>query len=192
MTIDGYTQPGSSPNTLATGDNAVLKVELNGTNVPGANGLAISGTSGNSLIRGLVINRFGTGIAISGDTVGNRIEGNFIGTDPTGTTDRGNAASTPSRSTTAPSENVIGGTTPAARNVLSGNGDTGIVVVGSNVNTHPGQLRGHRQERDQEPRQRQRRRLLIGSRPERTSVARAAGARNVISGNADVGLDLHL
>src|SRR6266508_6827904 len=29
-TIDGYSQPGSSPNTLAVGDNAVLKIELNG------------------------------------------------------------------------------------------------------------------------------------------------------------------
>src|SRR5437879_13907421 len=30
VTIDGYTQPGSSVNTLASGDNAVLKIELNG------------------------------------------------------------------------------------------------------------------------------------------------------------------
>jgi len=28
VTIDGYTQPGASPNTLASGDNAVLLVEL--------------------------------------------------------------------------------------------------------------------------------------------------------------------
>ncbi len=31
VVIDGYTQPGSSPNTLAAGDNAVLLIELNGT-----------------------------------------------------------------------------------------------------------------------------------------------------------------
>src|SRR6266436_9118043 len=37
--IDGYTQPGASPNTLASGDNAVLKIVLDGTNAgPGANG----------------------------------------------------------------------------------------------------------------------------------------------------------
>src|SRR5262249_22580183 len=29
--IDGYSQPGSSPNTLASGDNAVLLIELNGS-----------------------------------------------------------------------------------------------------------------------------------------------------------------
>ena len=31
--IDGYTQPGSSANTLASGDNAVLLVELSGASV---------------------------------------------------------------------------------------------------------------------------------------------------------------
>ena len=30
--IDGYTQPGASPNTLAVGDNAVLLIELSGAN----------------------------------------------------------------------------------------------------------------------------------------------------------------
>ncbi|MDQ3546245.1 MAG: CSLREA domain-containing protein [Verrucomicrobiota bacterium] len=30
VTIDGYTQPGAAENTLATGNNAVLLVELNG------------------------------------------------------------------------------------------------------------------------------------------------------------------
>src|SRR6476660_2068466 len=33
VTIDGYTQPGSSVNTLAGGDNAVLLIELNGAGV---------------------------------------------------------------------------------------------------------------------------------------------------------------
>ena len=35
MTVDGYTQPGSSPNTLplAQGTNAVLNVEINGAAV---------------------------------------------------------------------------------------------------------------------------------------------------------------
>src|SRR5712691_8400547 len=32
VVIDGYTQPGSSPNTLAVGDNAVIKIDLSGVN----------------------------------------------------------------------------------------------------------------------------------------------------------------
>jgi hypothetical protein len=42
------------------------------------------------VIKGLAINRFGGGISIEGDSGENRIEGNFIGTDPTGILDRGN------------------------------------------------------------------------------------------------------
>jgi hypothetical protein len=36
--IDGYTQPGASPNTLAVGTNAVLNVELSGSQIPFVNG----------------------------------------------------------------------------------------------------------------------------------------------------------
>src|SRR5437016_5283227 len=32
VVINGYTQPGASPNTLNIGDNAVVLIELNGTN----------------------------------------------------------------------------------------------------------------------------------------------------------------
>ncbi len=40
VTIDGYTQPGSSPNTLVVGDDAVLLIEIEGTNAGmSANGL---------------------------------------------------------------------------------------------------------------------------------------------------------
>src|SRR6476660_972465 len=38
VTLDGYTQPNSSPNTLANGDNAVLLIEISG---------AILGNNGN-------------------------------------------------------------------------------------------------------------------------------------------------
>lgn len=58
--IDGYTQDGASPNTLARGSNAALKIQLNGTNgVPtnvATSGLWIAGAR-NTVVRGLVINR---------------------------------------------------------------------------------------------------------------------------------------
>src|SRR5438105_5790153 len=57
--IDGYTQAGASPNTLLDGDNAVLLIELNGSNIGGFTltpGLQINAS--NCEVRGLVINRF--------------------------------------------------------------------------------------------------------------------------------------
>ena len=48
-------------------------------------------TAGNSTIRGLAINRFGAaGIHLQAPGGTNLILGNFIGTDPTGTLERGN------------------------------------------------------------------------------------------------------
>ena len=45
MTIDGYTQPGSSPNTLAAGTNAVIAIELRGPGLqaPAMAGLSVTG-----------------------------------------------------------------------------------------------------------------------------------------------------
>jgi parallel beta-helix repeat protein len=86
--IDGYTQPGASSNTLAIGSNAVLLIELNGANAGSdANGLTIN--AGSSTVRGLAINRFG-GVGIQVASSQNLIDGNFLGTDPTGTVGRGN------------------------------------------------------------------------------------------------------
>jgi len=128
VTIDGYTQPGAHPNTRAVGNDAALKVVLNGANVSGS-GFEIIGFSSNNLIRGLVINRFtgAAGINIHGTSVGNRVEGNFIGTDPTGTLDRGNDGDGVSVSEGS-DEVVIGGTTPASRNVISGNNERGVEI----------------------------------------------------------------
>src|SRR5437870_2110273 len=85
MTIDGYTQPGASPNTQANGDNAVLLIEINGNGLS-ANGLSVDVNGSGSTIRGLVINRFASGQAISlGGSNGNFIEGNYIGTNASGT-----------------------------------------------------------------------------------------------------------
>ena len=130
VTIDGYTQPGSSPNTKAVGNDAVLKIELNGANVNGGDGLLITHVSGSCVIRGLAINRFPEGISIQGDTVGNRIEGNFIGTDKTGTKSLGNSDAAVVI-TGSSSGNTVGGTTVGARNVISGNEAEGVLVRGT-------------------------------------------------------------
>jgi parallel beta-helix repeat protein len=142
--LDGYTQPGASPNTLAAGDNAVLAIELNGAAAGAtANGLTIQGAS-NCRIRGLAINRFGAaGIFIRGGS-DNVVEGNFIGTDPTGLSALGNQGGGVNVRFGS-SGNLIGGTTPAARNLISGNanGDgVDLVDVGTNNNRVQGNFIG--------------------------------------------------
>ena len=116
--IDGYTQPGASPNTLANGDNAVLLIELDGSNAgAGSPGLVIS--AGNSTVRGLVINRFGGDGIYAFNAGGNVIVGNFIGTDATG--ERAVLNSANGVLIDGSSNNTIGGTAVGARNVISGN-----------------------------------------------------------------------
>jgi hypothetical protein len=142
--INGYSQPGSSFNTLAVGDNAVLKIELDGSRAAG--GTSIRGleilNSSDSLILGLVINGFsGTGIAISGDTssgptiaFNNRIAGNFIGTDPSGTQDLGNGSSGVTIGAGA-FTTVVGGTSTIERNLISGNGVRGVNILSGSAGT---------------------------------------------------------
>jgi hypothetical protein len=121
--IDATTQPGFA---------GVPIIELSGTNtnsLPNAGLLQVK--SGNTTIRGLVINHFkdvGISLLTAG---GNHIEGNYIGTDAAGnskaTNSFGNliAINVPN--------NVIGGTTPDKRNVLSGGGGHAISIFGDSA-----------------------------------------------------------
>lgn len=123
VTIDGYTQPGASPAT--SGAVATLKVVLTGVGTqPGAIGLHLR--TSKSTIKGLTINRWAESVRISGaDATGNVIAGNHIGTDVTGTQAAG---STFGVGISGAPANTIGGTTPAARNVISGNQQSGIGI----------------------------------------------------------------
>ncbi len=136
VTINGYTQSGASANTLATGNNAVLKVQLNGTNAgTNADGLAI--TSSNSIIKGLVINRFkgnkrsaGNGVLISGTgATGNKVQGNFIGTTSDGSAALGNSRN--GVFINGAPTNTVGGTASGAPNVISGNVGRGVSIIGT-------------------------------------------------------------
>jgi CSLREA domain-containing protein len=121
--IDGYTQPGSSVNTLAIGDNAVLRIEIAGGAVDGViqlNG-PFSVDSSGSTIRGLVIDQNSGRSIFVGNGFGNgsnndTIVGNFLGVDPTGMT----VTSTNTPINAVSSTNlVVGGSSPADRNVIS-------------------------------------------------------------------------
>jgi CSLREA domain-containing protein len=95
VTIDGSTQPGAMVG-FTPPSSAVLMIEIKGNmaSLPTpTHGFWI--LSDNNDISGLVINEFsGDGIRIEGTpmmTTNNFIHANFIGTDPTGTIDLGNA-----------------------------------------------------------------------------------------------------
>jgi parallel beta-helix repeat protein len=132
--IDGYTQPGASPNTLTDGDNAVLLIQLSpfcGEGCYSGLGLTIAGTG--STVRGLVVSGFyGAGILVEDTGSNNIIEGNFIGTDVTGTNALGNGFYELAGLEVDGRSNTVGGANAAARNVISGNTADGIDVYGDN------------------------------------------------------------
>jgi hypothetical protein len=135
--VDGYTQPGSSANTLAAGDNAILLIELNGAAL-GAAQFGITLRASSNLVRGLVVNGFGAlgagGGAISVENgTGNVISGCYLGTDATGLLAKPNEfgieiAQGLVRPFPLPSNTRIGDTSPSERNVISGNLSTGILI----------------------------------------------------------------
>jgi hypothetical protein len=141
VTIDGYSQPGASPNTLSVGSNAVLLIELSGASAgSGAVGLTI--TAAGSVIQGLVINRFSAhGIRITGaGATGNVIAGNYIGTNATGTAALPNIGSGVRIDTGAQANRIgtngDGVADDAERNVISGNGTQGVRITGSGTNSN--------------------------------------------------------
>ena len=116
--IDGSTQPGFSGTPL---------IEIDGSGAGSGDGLVIS--AGGSTVRGLVINRFsGDGIELR-TAGGNTIEGNYIGTDSTGTVDLGNTGTGINVDDAA--DNFIGGISANAGNVISGNDLDGIFIGGT-------------------------------------------------------------
>jgi hypothetical protein len=145
VTIDGYTQMGTSENTVAVGTNAVLLIEIDGSMAGDTDGILIehiTNVGASTTIRGLIINRFANnlraGIRIN-DYGKNFIEGNFIGTDASGTAARPNHDGITTEFLAA--GNHIGGTDFAARNLISGNANRGI-VLDTNDNIVEGNLIG--------------------------------------------------
>jgi hypothetical protein len=130
VTIDGSTQPGFAGTPLI-----VINGSLAGTN---AVGLCLN--VGTNTVRSLAINGFTTAI-LAATNGGNTIQGNFIGTDATGT----NAVPNLGDGIVVDSgTNLIGGTNASSANVISGNAGNGIVLASINAsnNTVQGNLIG--------------------------------------------------
>jgi hypothetical protein len=122
--INGYSQPGASPNTLAIGDNAKLKIAIDGSLVGNTIGLEIAQPG--SQLSGLDLEDFGfNGAAVEITAPGHvQVSGCFIGTNATGETAATNGTGVEIEN----SNNTIGGPDVADRNVISGNHYQGILV----------------------------------------------------------------
>jgi hypothetical protein len=124
VTLDGYTQAGSSPNTLGpgAGTNAVLTIEIDctaATEGSGGSCVTLTGASSGSVIRGLVINRSTAAAFLVNSGTGSSIQGCFLGTNSSGNDTEGNAVAI---RVDGGDGFVVGGTAAAARNLISGNG----------------------------------------------------------------------
>jgi hypothetical protein len=123
VTINGFSQPGAVENTLSRGTNAKLMVQLDGSRIAGVDSTGLRISAPNSVVRGLVINRFNAGVSISGEGV--TLQQNFIGTDPSGTQDLGNGLGVFDQGIGG----VIGGGAAKDANLISGNDRTGITLA---------------------------------------------------------------
>ena len=134
---------------------SLIQGNLIGTDITGTsaepNGIGVeveSGSTGNTIGGALA----GAGNVISGNTTdgveisgagtsGNVVAGDDIGTDISGTVALGNGADGVLIDTSA-SANIIGGTTAAARNVISGNAYSGVKIDNANDNVVEGDFIG--------------------------------------------------
>lgn len=191
--IDGYSQCNASVNSEPIHGNAIIKIELRGDNDEFIFGLHI--LSPNNLVQGLAIYNWHRQIQLLGErSHDNVVQGNFIGT---------NAANTFTQSASGiegdgirleigANHNLVGGTAPSARNIVSGNDQDGVGFQGAGVdfNTIINNYVGLKQSGDT--------RLRNGT--DGVDVAEGAannqfgglnpGERNVVSGNNGDGIEI--
>ncbi|HXV14381.1 MAG TPA: FlgD immunoglobulin-like domain containing protein, partial [Candidatus Krumholzibacteria bacterium] len=126
LTIDGFTQPGASPNTNPFGSpsNAQIKIQISGSSFAAGLHFQALGT-----LRGVAISGFNPACVLV-EAAGVAIEGNYIGTDASGLAAGANPQVDGIR-ILAPGACLVGGVTPAARNVICNSLSAGIQIDGA-------------------------------------------------------------
>ncbi|MBC8356264.1 MAG: DUF4347 domain-containing protein, partial [Planctomycetes bacterium] len=183
--IDGTTESGASLGTLVTGTQHTLMIELQNDVLGAVHGITIGVGGTGSTIRGLVINNFSAGVRLLDGA--NTIEGNYIGTNVAGTAAMRNGFNGIYINNTA--GNIV------QNNLLSGNSDgaddegvyvngasaTGNIVRGNIIglnaagDTALGNYTGV---------------LIAGGANGNTIGGTAAGTGNLVSGNANNGIEV--
>ena len=173
--IDATTQPGYQSTPIVALDGRLAGPETDGLDI----------TAGASTIRGLVIDRFsGSGIVILGPG-GNTIAGDMIGTDAAGDRGLGNGFDgvqidqSPNNTIGGPGDTIADNGLVGIR--ISGAAASGNVVLGNLIGTDPTGTRALGNLYDG---------IFVDGAPNNTIGGGSPGARNVISGNASVGIQL--
>jgi hypothetical protein len=124
VTIDGFSQPGSVPNTNPSGPlNSVLKIEVTNSATDNTCSRIFRGIVAQLVVKGMAIN--GCGVSSGARLVdfeafsdSSIAAGNYLGTDPSGTIAMGSGYGVH----ISQSNSVrVGGADPADRNLISGN-----------------------------------------------------------------------
>ena len=194
--ITGTTITGLDGNPLGNGAGVSILFDTSGNTVGGTTAAARNVISGG---RG----SFGTGIFLGDGASSNAIQGNFIGTDRTGNVSLGNGGSGVQLTLVAATDNLIGGLTAtpgqAPGNVIVGSGaggafgSTNLALTGTGIsgNLVQGNLIGLLANGTAAPNG-TRNGVRIGSGATKNTIGgTAAGARNVISGNATNGIEIN-
>jgi hypothetical protein len=121
--VTGVVVQGNSIGTNAAGTSAL-------SNGYGVQVFGFNNTIGGSVAgaRNVISGNVNDGVIIFTSASGNLVQGNYIGTDVNGASGVANALGM----LVAGNYNTIGGTTAAARNVISGNAESGIDISGPN------------------------------------------------------------
>ena len=187
ITIDGYTQTGADPASGST--PAEIRIVIDGSLITVGSLIGIGIQSPNNIIAGLAINQFESGIVLSGsEATNNSIQGCYVGTDAAGTSGPGNSPNGIWVSS-AGTGNVIGGTSEANRNLISGNGygvyiagtSSGTTVAGNYIGTSANGLASIPNENGI---------YINGDANNNTIGGSASGAGNLISGNTWDGITI--
>ncbi len=203
--ISGNTADGVTIVDIGTTANVIagnfIGTDITGTQDVGNSfdGVLMAAGASNNLIGGteagaanVISGNTGDGVTIiDAGTNGNVVQGNFIGTDVSGTALLANDGKGVAIFTGA-ANNLIGGTSSQARNIISGNSDTGVVIYGEGVsnNTVQGNYIGTDVSGT----------LALGNTgygifigsvaTDNTIGGLTAGARNLISGNSEHGIGI--
>ncbi len=132
ITIQGSAATGNDVKANLIGTNAAgtgaIGNSLSGITLYDAGSNTVGGTTASA--RNVISGNVQQGVYLSQDgATGNVVQGNFIGTDINGTADLGNTLNGVLLDTIA-SSNTIGGTAAGAGNVISGNNQHGVYLLG--------------------------------------------------------------